>query len=695
YQHGKGHIRFRMRGFEMPYVALLVDGIPISDVYEANVDISKIPVMNASEIVINRGTCSALYGTTGTIGSINIITKKPLDLYAKGSAEYGTNGDYTLNAAHGNTVGGFYYWLTTTADKQSPYDVSKKLTRSTRREWFDKFMPTDAGYTANTTAASASTYLNDTGEWPHQEMMKYNLSGKVGYEFSPTAEAGITANYAKSKSQRYSTSLANVEDYTQGKWNNTSSTTLNGSAFNWRDVYSVTVSPYVQYKGDAASIKGNVFYLYNYEYLDGYQDTDETVPVKGWGGAHSNWQNSSSGFNLFPSYKIANWNTLNSSILFRWDKHLERVQADKDFIGKGAAGGGADAAFALAGNSWFDTKLMTGEQISVAIEDDINFRKLIGFPADLSAGISYDAQKLDDYKSRSQTMAMGRITAYGDSMTKQYIAKEDSRIWGTRDSFNPVVGLTYEPLKDLLLLRGSASQKTKLPTMSQYSNVYANSDVGLKAEKSNNVNAGIQLFFLEHTLSFRVDYFFSRFKDKLATVYDPATPSVKYYTNIKGEDHQGVEAIIDAKVGGIGDIVDFDTNFSYTYLKVKNLDTGVADSTINKGKRLADIPEHQLTADLRANFVTKTAIDFFGTYTANAIKYSMKSNPGTTDSFSTGYYKEVKLHNPLMLNIRISQTLFEKYELFVMCKNIMDDYAADPFNPGPGRQFSFGAKAEL
>ncbi len=85
----------------MPYVALLLDGIPIADVYEANVDISKIPVMNVSEIIINRGVCSALYGTAGTVGSINVISKKPVDLYGKAGAEYGINGDYTLNMAQG------------------------------------------------------------------------------------------------------------------------------------------------------------------------------------------------------------------------------------------------------------------------------------------------------------------------------------------------------------------------------------------------------------------------------------------------------------------------------------------------------------------------------------------------------------------------------------------------------------------
>jgi hypothetical protein len=55
----------------------------------------------------------------------------------------------------------------------------------------------------------------------------------------------------------------------------------------------------------------------------------------------------------------------------------------------------------------------------------------------------------------------------------------------------------------------------------------------------------------------------------------------------------------------------------------------------------------------------------------------------------------VELHNPVMINTKLSQKLFENFDLFVMCKNIFDDYNADPFNPGAGRMFSFGGSAEF
>jgi outer membrane receptor protein involved in Fe transport len=705
FQHAKGHKRFYLRGFEMPYVSLLIDGIPIADVYEANVDISKIPVMNASEIVINRGTSSALYGAMGTVGSINVISKKPADLYAKGNAEYGINGEYTLNAVHGMAINNFYYWLTANVAKEAPFEVSKKLDRSERLKWFNKLYPS-LGYTIDTSPASVyalDKYLNDTGKWPHQEMMKYNISAKSGYAFFKGFESGITLNYSLSESKRYSNSLTNTEETTNGAWSNSAqSNTLKfgATAFNWRDVYSITAAPYINYENGDFSVKGNIFFIFNNEVLDGYIDADETTPVTSWGGDHSNWQNTSAGLNVLPSYKLANWNKLNSSLLFRWDKHLEREQADSRFVGTGL--GSADAAYALSGNGYFNTKSMKMEQLTVALEDEINFNTVIEVPLSLSAGISYDAQKFSEYKRRNSTRTAGRVTYFYPTMEDQYIAKKDSAIWGTRDSFNPVAGLTYEPLKDFLMLRASFSQKTRLPMMSQYANVASEvTDDGLKPEKSYNTNAGFEFFFLKKSLSVRTDYFYSKFKDKLATIYDPSKPSFKAYTNTKGETHQGIEFITSGKYKNLIDrIMDVNVSLSYTYLKIMNLENS-ANSATNKGdiptstNGTTSVPEHQVVADIRLDFFTKTSLNIFGEYMANSVRYAMKSNPVAANSFSTDYYKKVNLHNPLMFNVKISQKIFDKYEAYILCRNIFDDYDIDPFNPGPGRQFFFGASAEL
>lgn len=35
-----------------------------------------------------------------------------------------------------------------------------------------------------------------------------------------------------------------------------------------------------------------------------------------------------------------------------------------------------------------------------------------------------------------------------------------------------------------------------------------------------------------------------------------------------------------------------------------------------------------------------------------------------------------------MFNVKLSQKIMEKFEFYVLCKNIFDDYNGDPFNPG-------------
>ncbi|HOG44931.1 MAG TPA: Plug domain-containing protein, partial [bacterium] len=55
YTHTKGHKRIRMRGFDQEKIFILIDGVPINDIYSTDVDLSAIPVNTISKIVVNRG----------------------------------------------------------------------------------------------------------------------------------------------------------------------------------------------------------------------------------------------------------------------------------------------------------------------------------------------------------------------------------------------------------------------------------------------------------------------------------------------------------------------------------------------------------------------------------------------------------------------------------------------------------------
>ena len=109
-------------------------------------------------------------------------------------------------------------------------------------------------------------------------------------------------------------------------------------------------------------------------------------------------------------------------------------------------------------------------------------------------------------------------------------------------------------------------------------------------------------------------------------------------------------------------------------------------------KKFEKLPAHKLTVDIRANFWTNTSLYVFGNFELDQIQYAMKSIPDEEDDFSSGYFYPQRLHNQLKIDVKLSQKMYKHYEVYFMCQNILDDYDADPFNPGPGRSVYGGLK---
>lgn len=701
----KGGKRFYMRGYDLDKVAIMVDGVLINDVYEANVDISQIPVINASRIIVNRGVSSALYGTNGAIGSINVITKKPEQPFAEANFEYGQYNNYTLNMAQGAPIGNAYFWITGTVMNSDGYEISKKLDKEKRTEWFNKLVNYGAyGRSfSDFTLKALNDYLNDRGKWNNTEYIRYQIAGKIGYNFTDNIEAGISSSYNQAEQQANTFShryFSSYDDKTN-MWSNPSGSgyTTDGRkahfqnrVFYWPDKYDMTVSPYVNAVFGDFSVKANAFYYKQMTELEAYATQDHSVYMFPASINADNppsdltlsiWTEQSFGVQIYPSYKFASWNKLNTAITYRRDTHTEEEQAV-------SAAESADVILAH-GYDKFKTKRVAADYLTLAIEDEMRLMDSLL----VSAGISYDAQNFVDNKSLDSKTS---DTAYGD----RYMAKDDSLLWGTRDSFNPVVGITHNTIPNLLKLRAAFSSKTKFPPLSSYARLTDPTDPTgktpdrkMKPERSYNGNAGFDVMLLDEKLNLRIDYFYSQFTDKIERLYVSDVGQTTY-TNIDGAISQGVEATVSGKSERLADIVDVNASVTYTYNYAKRLDD-THDANVNMGKKFEGTPEHTIIADLRFDFVTKTTLNLFGNYTINQIMYAMKSQPQTTDpeEYSTRYFKAVKLHNPLMLNVKLSQNIMENFDVYIMCKNVFDDYNADPFNPGPGRMFYIGGSARL
>jgi len=688
----KGNTNFSLRGFDQDKVVVLVDGIPINDVYSATFDISQIPVMNVSKIVVNRGASSALYGSNGSIGSINVVTKRPEEMTTEVSAEYGQYNNYMLNVANGSPIGNAYYWITGSVINSGGYEVSGKLDKSEREKWFNKFIRADL-YTATVTLKAKDSYLNDTGTWNHTEFTKYQVAGKFGYNITDDIEAGLSASYYHNE-QKSNTFRANCfSSYydDDNEWANPPGHAYNDTskpgkdvfqnrAFYWPEKYDMTISPYFKGEFGVVSVKGNVFYYKQYTNVEGYGAQDHsffifpasidsaTTPNDM---TNSIWTEQSYGVNVYPSVKIADWNRLNFALSYRSDSHTEEEKAFDATL--------SPEVWAVHGGEKFKTDYLAADFITVAIEDELNFNKKV----EVTIGASYDAQNFTDNKT---TIA----TVYTDG----YRVTDDSMIWGTRDSFNFTTAVVWNTIEDLLKLRAAASSKTKFPTLSAYADIAdTNADKKLKPEKAYNGNLGFEVTPLGEMINLRMDYFYSRFNDKIEEVYSEAY-TADIYTNIDGVTSQGIEMGVSSKLEKIAGLVDITSSVSYTYIHAR-IDTDITDSDINKGELLEETPEHMFTADFRFDFITDTSLNIYGTHTRNQIKYAMKSIPATTDPYSTEYFEAVELNNPIMLHVKVSQKIFGNYDVFITCKNILDDYNADPFNPGAGRMFAFGGSAKF
>lgn len=692
----KGTTKFTMRGYDMSQVAILVDGIPIIDAFGSNMDIDNIGLLDISKIVVNRGTCSALYGARGTVGSINLIKQEPQEMYANISSEYSGHNNYFLSVSHGAPIGSFYYYLSASYDKSNGYNVSKKLDHEEREKWLLKLSRYDLyGFTLNDIynnpgSSAATYYLNDTGLWDHVEHEKYKISGKIGYHITPQLEIGISSfyNYTEKKNSTYSTdyrSMYNYNDYTgEMGWQLPDSNKVLGNISSiWPEYYDYAVAPSLNFQYGDFKLKSNIYFYEQSNTFLAYADPEENVlaynrdtSTMTW----STWTSRCYGFNIYPSYQLTSWNSINFAFSSYVSNHLEEEKAYNDE---------STDIIEYYGRGRYEKLYIEADYLTLAIEDEMRLIKNI----ELTLGISYDAQNLIEYRRKREIDG-------STEMIYQYLAADDSTIWGTRDSFNPVAGIVYEPVMNLLTLKSSISRKTSFPTLQAYTrteNYYkestAGKDVTIKPEESINGNAGFELSFLEGRLKWGTDYFYSRYNDKIVRLYIMRLDDY-IYRNMDSVIIHGAETKFDLDFRDILEIVDIDLSMTYTYIHARNL-SDIENSFVNKGEKLENIPEHKITFDLRNHFKTNTDLIIFGYYECNQIQYTMDSRPKTSDDFSTSYFYAQKLHNPVLLDIKLSQTVYYNYEIYIICKNVMDDYAADPFNPGPGRTFALGLKAKF
>lgn len=111
-----GFSQVRLNGLEGPYSQILIDGRPIFSALSGVYGLEQIPATMIERVEVVRGGGSSLYGANAIAGTINIITREPVNDEFNIKSQVTLNGfaepDYSLqgNAAWVNEHNGFQLW---------------------------------------------------------------------------------------------------------------------------------------------------------------------------------------------------------------------------------------------------------------------------------------------------------------------------------------------------------------------------------------------------------------------------------------------------------------------------------------------------------------------------------------------------------------------------------------------------------
>ncbi|MFA5089449.1 MAG: TonB-dependent receptor [Candidatus Omnitrophota bacterium] len=186
----------RMRGSTAAQVLVLMDGRPINNPRDGQVDLSTIPLDNIDRVEVLHGPASSLYGSSAMGGVVNVITKSPpkegqqAEIYSS----FGTARTYIERMAYGAKISKFGYLINAGYQSSQGFrensefnneDCNLKLKYELNGE---NNLSLNSGFYKSKAGAPGSTSWPDTDD--KQNMLKRFFD--FDWSFKPDEQTGLS-----------------------------------------------------------------------------------------------------------------------------------------------------------------------------------------------------------------------------------------------------------------------------------------------------------------------------------------------------------------------------------------------------------------------------------------------------------------------------------------------------------------------
>lgn len=639
----KDEPRIYMNGFNLKRILVLIDGVPYYETSTGNLNLNMIPAAVISRIEVVKGAASALYGPNAMGGVIKVYTKKGGDEpFVAGYAEAGKYNTYNTGAAAGGSYNKVNAWLSVDHRTSDAWDLSgdyESKTGTFQRGNNNVFygVMEDGGKRANSHRETTSVWtrvgldLNERSEY------------YAGFHYI-TTEGGVphsveanNINYSNSGGQSTQFNRWKIKEEIgvdlsaqQAIFNNF---TLLGKLF-YHYHYDEFEQYFPVYNGNSANNSGN---FNNIGWGPNGGSINPALPLDFYGDLGSTQKNEDDmlGGQIIADWQISSIHTVRTSFQYRQDNHKEKVD-------KWAP--------------WSEFSSRTG---SVGLEYQLS---LLDNTLTITPGVSYDWFKLTSAKLPE--FNTGGVSGWSRP------AKG-----GTKDDFNPMLGINYQVLDNTMLF-GSVARKTSFPSLNNLAS-RNNSNADLKPEKAVNYTLGVQQELWKDRLILSLAGFYNDIEDMIAndqTYYTSGNRA--YFVNMEDVEIYGLQFNTLFKA-----TENISFTFDYTYNHARNVgNPRVTNKVTGVIKHKADVGASFYMPDIAARF------DFRGTYVGDWYK----DLPTVRDTT----IEEAKVAGYFTADIKFTKYLFDEHiELYGVVKNIFDkDYELGPGFPGYGRAFLIGSR---